>query len=95
MTPREIIDKIKTFPARETANEKMIVEFALSIAYSIQQSVLNEMIDLDKEIDKTTNEHLLIAYAHKKRAYSDCFTIVNKEVESLEYYKENGNFGDL
>jgi hypothetical protein len=95
MTPSEIIQAIKTSPIKERQAERNICDFALNTAYSIHQSILNEMNDLRAEIDKTTNEHLLIAYSHKMKAYSGCFTIVSKEIETLEYYKEHGKYGDL
>lgn len=95
MNPNEIIQAIKTSPIKERQAERNICDFALNTAYSIHQSILNEMNDLRAEIDKTTNEHLLIAYAHKSKAYSDCFTIVSKEIERLEHYKEKGSYGDL
>jgi len=95
MTPNQIIQAIKTSPIKERQAERNICDFALNTAYSIHQSILNEMNDLRAEIDKNTNEHLLIAYSHKMKAYRDCFTIVSKEIEILEYYKEHGKYGDL
>ena len=95
MTPNEIIQAIKTSPIKERQAERNICDFSLDTLYSIHQSFLNEMNDLRAKIDETTNEHLLIAYSHKSKAYSDCFTIVSKEIERLEHYKENGNYGDL
>lgn len=95
MTPNEIIQAIKTSPIKERQAERNICDFSLDTLYSIHQSILNEMNDLRAKIDETTNEHLLITYSHKSKAYSNCFTIVSKEIEKLEHYKEKGNYGEL
>ena len=52
MTPNEIIQAIKTSPIKERQAERNICDFALNTAYSIHQSILNEMNDLRDEIDK-------------------------------------------
>ena len=95
MTPREIIDKIKAHPAKERANEKLICDFAIHYLNIVLDSV---------EVNKKYNFNLKYSATNKERKdyFTGCFDesaltipIIEQQIESLEKYKQDGNFGDL
>jgi hypothetical protein len=100
MTPREIIQAIKTSPIKERQAERNICDAVLNPLYDLQQICLNAINTLDSNIfvllySDDDGYKRREGFINEKKAYSDMFTEINKKVELLECYKENGNYGDL
>ena len=100
MTPREIIDQIKTFPARERANEIMICHTLLEDLLLIQQVCFEKMQWANNGLqiysgDNEMHNELRNNFNGQREAYSHIVSIVNNKIELYEYYIKNGSFGDL
>lgn len=95
MTPRDVLDKIKSQPIRERANENLVIDFGLDILYDIHQNILNRMVHCDEMMNNKEVEHLSFKYKYQKEAHSEVFSQISDMIERYEYYKKTGNYGEL